>query len=72
MPEYRGYQAIIHGFLAGRDYDPRHIEAFMRLTYSTLDHLPRETFAEEVELGILTIEEGGKEQAETLAQSYGL
>jgi hypothetical protein len=72
MPKYRGYQAIIHEMLAGRDYDPRHIEGFMRLTYGTLDHLPREVFKNEVELNILCIDEGGKEQAETLAKSYGL
>jgi hypothetical protein len=72
MAEYRGYQAIIHELLAGRDYDPRHIEGFMRLTYGTLDHLPRETFATETELNILCIEEGGTEHAETLAKSYGL
>jgi hypothetical protein len=72
MAEYRGYQAIIHEMLAGRDYDPRHIEGFMRLQYSTLDHLSRDDFKREVEINILCIDEGGTEQAETLAKSYGL
>ena len=41
---YRGYQALIHETIP--DLDPRLVEAFMRLEYSTLDHLSRCAFDE--------------------------
>ena len=53
-------------------YDPRHIEAFMRLQYSTLDHLDAETFAYEVDLAVACIQEAGVEAAERAARSFGL
>lgn len=52
-------------------YDPRHIEAFMRCENGTLDHLSPKAFAGEVTMAVLCIEEGGREQAERLAKSYG-
>ena len=54
------------------DYDPRHIEGYMRLQYSTLDHLDAATFAREVKIAIGCIEYGGVEAAERNAQSFGL
>ena len=52
-------------------YDPRHIEAYMRLQYATLDHLDQATFAHEVDLAVACIQEGGVEMAERNAQSFG-
>lgn len=66
------YQQLIKELLDGRDYDPRHIEAYMRVEYGTLDHLSREDFQHEVEVCIVCIDAGGKGQAELLARSYGL
>lgn len=53
-------------------YDPRHIEAYVRLEYSTLNHLPRSTLRREAQIAMQCIDEGGKESAEELAQSFGL
>lgn len=66
------YQELIRKLLNGRDYDPRHIEAFIRLQYRTLDHLSEDDFKRELAIGIGCIDEGGKEAAEDLARSYGL
>lgn len=55
-----------------KTHDPRHIEGFMRLQYSTLDHLDKATFRREVQIAAACIDEGGVEGAEQLAQSYGL
>jgi hypothetical protein len=52
--------------------DPRHIEAYMELGRGCLDGLSREEFVLEVEIGIACIEAEGAEQAERLAQSFGL
>jgi hypothetical protein len=70
-----GYQELIKTHLdrlGHPEIDPRHIEAFMRLQYGTLDHLSRQTFAAEAKLGVECIQEGGLEMAEQCAQSYGL
>lgn len=53
-------------------YDPRHIEAYMRLQYSTLDYLSRNDFQKEIKICIGCINEGGIEAAEQCAQSYGM
>lgn len=69
------YQRMIQDDLEamGRgDIDPRHVEAYMRLQYGTLDHLDRRTFRAEVRLGVGCVDEGGQELAETNARSYGL
>jgi len=52
--------------------DPRHIEAYMRLSYGTLDNISTELFNEEVVLCHHCIKEDGVCNAEELAQSYGL
>jgi hypothetical protein len=54
------------------DYDPRHIEGYMRLAHSTLDRLSARQFKREVDISIACIREGGKEAAERNAQSFGL
>jgi hypothetical protein len=66
------YADIIREQLDGRDYDPRHVEAYMRLQYGTLDHLDRATFNNEVEICVDCIEQDGAINAESLAESYGL
>lgn len=53
-------------------YDPRHIEGYMRLAHSTLDHLDAETFAHEVDIAVACIQEAGTEVAERNARSFGL
>ena len=53
-------------------YDPRHVEAIMRVEHGTLDHLSAEAFAAEVTIAVLAIETGGTNFAEAVAQSYGL
>lgn len=53
-------------------YDPRHVEAYVRLEHSTLDGLSAEQFADEVRTGITCVDEDGAENAERLAQSFGL
>lgn len=52
-------------------YDPRHIEAFMRLEYSTLDHLTPEKFRAEVAVAKLCCDEDPT-MGERCARSYGL
>lgn len=69
------YAKIIRDHLnrIGRsDVDPRHVEAYMRVGYGTLDHLSREKFAREVAIAVECVDEGGLQEAEDLAQSYGL
>ena len=56
----------------GREADPRHIEAYMRLQYSTLDHLSTKQFFMEVLTSLECIKVDGKENAENLAQSFAL
>jgi len=42
------YQRLLHELAP--ELNPAGVEASMRLQYATLDHLPRETFAEEARL----------------------
>ena len=76
MKQYRSYQEMIRDRLAKTGhigkYDPRHIEAFMRLQYGTLDHLGSHTFNKEVELCRNCVDVGGTQNAENCALSYGL
>ena len=53
-------------------FDPRHIEAFVRLEYSTLSHLPTSTLRREAKIAADCIRIGGAEEAESLAASFGL
>lgn len=65
------YQKMIQR-LSPEAVDPRHIEAFMRLRYSTLDGLDSKTFKIEVMQCANTVIEMGYEGAEKLAKSYSL
>ena len=51
--------------------DPRHVEAYMRLTYGTLDALSKATFARETREAVIDINADPR-LAERLAVSYGL
>lgn len=53
-------------------YDPRHIEAFMRVEHPTLDGLPLDQFKREVRIASLCINEAGVAQSERIAASFGL
>ena len=54
------------------DYDPRHVEAFMRVEHGTLDHLPPSRFRAEVKLACACIDEGGHDFADKVAASFGM
>jgi len=54
------------------DYDPRHVEAYMRIGHATLDDLSPALFRREVLIAVECIEMEGKETAESLAKSFGL
>ena len=66
------YSKVIKKELKGRKYDPRHIEGYMRLQYSTLDHLSLEDFKREIDICISCIDLGGIVNAENNALSFGL
>jgi hypothetical protein len=53
------------------DANARHVEAFMRLQYSTLDHLSAAVFRREVRIAH-ECSQADPEMAERLARSYGL
>lgn len=70
------YQGLIkselaHMGLAGK-YDPRHIEAYIRIDHSTLDGLSRSQFLHEIRIGIECIKTDGIVNAERCAKSFGL
>jgi hypothetical protein len=66
------YRSLIKKFLSGRDHDPRHIEAWMRLEHSTLDGLSFTQFKQDVEIAIDCIKGAGFAASESLAASYEL
>lgn len=53
------------------DYDPKQVECFMRLAYSTLDGLSRQQFRREVDLACQCID-ADPEMARRLVASYGM
>lgn len=65
-----GYQKLFLELQPTRD--PRHIEAFLRMQFGVLDHLDRDTMAREAAIAVECIDVGGIDNAEQLAQSYGL
>lgn len=70
QPTYQTYAQRIRA--AAPAFDPRHIEAYMRLEHSTLDGLSREQFAAEIVMAAMCIAEGGTDAAERLARSFGM
>lgn len=63
------YQKILKEIFPGQN--PRHLEAYLRLRFGTLDSLSREDMREEGEIAIACIQEDAK-AAEDLAKSFGL
>lgn len=70
------YQKMIREELARQgyvgQYDPRHIEGYMRLGCGCLDGLSKAKFLMEVMIGKACIDVDGVDNAENLAKSYGL
>jgi hypothetical protein len=69
------YQQMIREEIARQGHigvDPRHVEAYMRLGYSTLDGMSHQMFAHEVGIGVICVREDGLQNAEALAKTYGL
>jgi hypothetical protein len=64
------YQKVIEPLAPG--YDPRHIEAYMRVQHSTLGSLTPQEFAAEVNLCKACVDEAGVNAAEACALSFGL
>lgn len=65
-------RSIIDKGLVPQGVDPRHLEGFIRLQYSTLGHLDWPTIKREIKIGVACIREGGTDAAERNAQSFGL
>jgi len=53
------------------DHDPTEVEAYMRLEFGTLDHLPRDQFRREARLAARCVDADPR-QAKALVASYGL
>lgn len=69
------YQQTILKILATTNnlgFNPRHIEAYMRLGHSTLDGLSLFQFTQEVLLCVECIRTDGTLNAERCAESFGL
>ena len=64
------YQQRIRDLAPG--YDPRHIEAYIRVAHSTLDGLSPQEFRYEVRVACGCVDEGGLPMAERIALSFGL
>lgn len=58
--------------IAGPGIDPRHVEAWMRLKFSTLDGLGAADFRQEVREALQVMSAADPGQSERLALSYGL
>lgn len=69
MPHHTPYSDRIRTLAP--DFDPRHVEAYMRDFLGTLDHLSPAQFRAEVRLAAACTEENPA-AAERLALSYGL
>lgn len=65
-------QSIVAKGLVPEGVDPRHLEGFIRLQYSTLSHLDWPEIRREVKIGLACIKHGGVEAAERIARSFGL
>lgn len=53
-------------------YDPRHIEAYIRIEYGTLGHLSEDAWRREIEIAIGCIQTSGWDSSERAAKSFGL
>ena len=66
------YQKAISEMPEASGYDPRHVEAFIRLEHSTLGGLTAGRFKKEVKIAVACIRAGGADAAERCAKSFGL
>ena len=55
-----------------REYNPRHIEAFLRGRFGTLDFLSVTNFRHAVKVAVQCIDEAGPEASESFTESHGL
>lgn len=65
-------RSILEKHLVPVGVDPRHVEGFIRLQYSTFSHLDWPTIRRECRLAVECIKRGGVAAAESNAQSFGL
>ena len=70
--ETMNYQNQIRVSMNDARYDPRHIEAFMRVDHNTLDKFTSDEWRREIKLCKACVDECGAKQAEKIAQSFGL
>ena len=70
MTALTSYQRLIAGHT--RDADPRHVEAWMRLSHPTLDGLSRSEFLSAMYEALGQVQDAGPDESEALAASYGL
>ena len=63
------YQKKIARWAPG--FDPRHVEAWMRLAHPTLDHLSPVEFGAEIFAACDCIRGAGLAESEALARTYG-
>ena len=66
------YENIIRTIVKSVEVDPRHVEAYIRLEWGTLQYLSFGQFVTEVGTAIESIAANGYAKAEALAKSYGL
>lgn len=70
------YREMIRHILAARGlagrYDPRHVEAWMRVEHPTLDALSVQEWAAEVTIALQCIDHARPDDSERLAKSMGI
>lgn len=71
MKTYFGQQ-LVDKKIVPQGIDPRHVEGYMRLVYSTLNNLSWPEIRREVKIAVACIKEGGADAAERNAKSFGL
>jgi hypothetical protein len=69
---YTGTITAVLEKLGRAEVNPRWVEAYMMLEYSSLNSISRESFEREVAIAIGCIDALGPEKAEQCAQSFGL
>ena len=55
-----------------RDTDPRHVEAWMRVSHPVLDDLSRSEFLAAMYEALGQVQDAGSAESEALADSFGL
>jgi hypothetical protein len=70
MARWTFYQRVIAEHVT--DTDPRHVEAWMRLSHPTLDGLSRREFLSAMYEAVGQVQDAGPTESEALAASFGL